>query len=412
MFIAYTGVSAGTWYIDDVSVKEVRVADASPNGNHGVNFGSSIRNHGGKFDGSSSKVDLGSAKPSDLTGDLTVSAWIKPTGWGGADAGRIISNEKFMLYINTANDNLQIRSDGGTTAVSVTNSIVLNTLYHVLVTRPSAGSNSNIYINGVLNGTANQNTGTPAAGTTNTFIGNNGAGDRAFDGNIADVKIFNRLLSTTEITNLYQGKSVSGAILDMPLSDKTGFNDISGNGYNGLNTGVKIIGDCASFNGTSDYIDIGNSSILTSDTQTISFYLINKGTDKVTYIFDRAGNVDVWGKLGIVYQGSNFHISANAEHQIICAYSVLNNGDFLTVVFNYPTVTIYQNGVVLNTLTFTAHFNTYPQYKSAIGRSGEFDNYYFDGSMDNFKIYNRALSAAEVKSLFEMGRNGGKILCR
>ena len=161
------------------------------------------------FDGTDNYIDLGTDNPSDLTGDITISAWINPSGWGGSRFGRILTNggcDFFLLehHISYANT-MYFSSDNQSTSpiVAGQNSITLNTWQHILVTRNSAGDETNIYINGVLSGTANQDSGTPIAGTNNTLIGNRDAGDRTFDGQISGMKIFNRVLSASEIDYLY-----------------------------------------------------------------------------------------------------------------------------------------------------------------------------------------------------------------
>jgi hypothetical protein len=65
----------------------------------------------------------------------------------------------------------------------------------------------NIYNNGVLSGSANQSAGSRSAGSTNVTIGALSGGATPFNGNIDDVRIYNRILSTQEILQIYnQGK--------------------------------------------------------------------------------------------------------------------------------------------------------------------------------------------------------------
>jgi len=66
-----------------------------------------------------------------------------------------------------------------------------------------SGQEPNFYVNGVLSGTPNQNSGTPEAGTTNLAIGNDTFANRSFDGTIDDVRIYNRVLSAQEVKRLY-----------------------------------------------------------------------------------------------------------------------------------------------------------------------------------------------------------------
>ena len=197
--------------IDNVIVKEIHTADKTPYSNDGVVHGASYTtdqkgqsNRAMSFDGVDDYVDLGEDKPTDLTGDITISVWINPEGWGEYNYGHLISNGKFISCLYQPSGRLNFGSAGSVIVHTANNSIILNTWQHVLITRPSAGTNTNIYINGVLSGTANQNSGTPEAGTTNTFIGNNNNGDRTFDGQISELKTYNRILSPEEITLLYE----------------------------------------------------------------------------------------------------------------------------------------------------------------------------------------------------------------
>lgn len=136
------------------------------------------------------------------TGNVTIFVVIKPMGAGGSNAGRIIDNSKCLLKMNGATQ-LTFSSDAVAEAASAASSIVAGTAYVVIVTRTSAGV-ANIYINGVLSGSADQASGTPAAGTP-TYIGNNAAGARGFYGDIDEVGIYSGILTVAQITQLTTG---------------------------------------------------------------------------------------------------------------------------------------------------------------------------------------------------------------
>jgi hypothetical protein len=113
------------------------------------------------------------------TGDLTAWAVFLLTGWGGASAGTLVENQKF-LFRPSAGTYIQVASDYATVIHSAVGSIALGVPYVVVVTRSAAGL-VNIYINGQLSGIANQFAGTPVAGS-DTFLGNRSSGDRGLDG--------------------------------------------------------------------------------------------------------------------------------------------------------------------------------------------------------------------------------------
>ena len=159
----------------------------------------------GLFNGTTSKIDCGT--PDTLVGDITCVAWIKPYSWGGANGGRVLDNGKldFMVNNSTTTKAFTISSDSVIAVHSANNSILLHKWQFVVTTRTLAGV-ANIYINGVLSGAANQNSGAPVANTTNLIMGDRNEGARAFDGLINDLRIYDGLLSAAEVSQLFSNE--------------------------------------------------------------------------------------------------------------------------------------------------------------------------------------------------------------
>ena len=115
------------------------------------------------------------------TGDITLSMWLYPIGAGiGTSIGRIMSNGQFRVFTVGPTDSYQVISDGTTTADSAVNSLILNTWVHLFITRTGAGV-TNIYLDTILSGAADQDSGTPVVGT-NLYIGNRSTADRTYQG--------------------------------------------------------------------------------------------------------------------------------------------------------------------------------------------------------------------------------------
>ena len=76
-----------------------------------------------------------------------------------------------------------------------------------------------------------------------------------------------------------------------------------------------------------------------------------------------------------------------------------NTWNFILIKRQGITASIYKNGI------FQASYNvgstTIPFNNGTISTNS---TYTFNGSMDDYRIYNRALSAGEVKQLYDMGR--------
>jgi len=150
-----------------------------------------------KFDG----VNDGVSTPYDIgTGDISVCAWINPTDLSAAYP--IIDNTQFQFFTNNQNG---VEYDGPTVteAVSSINVININSWQHVCLSL-SSGDVANIYVNGILSGSANQIVGTRNTSVFNTSIGIYGTlAGGFFPGSIDDVRIYSRILSAQEINRLY-----------------------------------------------------------------------------------------------------------------------------------------------------------------------------------------------------------------
>lgn len=198
----------GHWSFDGVDIAG-NTSNGSSVQRHNGTLANGLRSAGGKigqaveFQGGADYVDTGSDFISIKA--MTLSAWAYARSNGGLSNGRIWDNGATILKIPNT-DRFAFSSDGLVTAASSeSGSLNLNTWIHVVVTRTSTGV-ANFYINGTLSGTANQHSGTPMAGVGNVSIGNGTPADRidvGWDGLIDEVRIYNRVLTTDEITHLY-----------------------------------------------------------------------------------------------------------------------------------------------------------------------------------------------------------------
>jgi hypothetical protein len=193
----------GYWSFDDTDMSGNIAFDRSGQGHNGTLMNGAHTAAGKigqaiEFDGRTSYLDTGSDFVS--TKAMTISAWVYAHSYGESGQGRILDNGSTILKVPNV-DHLAFSSDGQvTTAHSEFGSFPPNGWIHVVVTRTSTGA-ATFYINSLVSGTANQSSGTPAAGTANVLIGGDSA--HAWDGFIDDVRIYNRVLSPDEIKQLY-----------------------------------------------------------------------------------------------------------------------------------------------------------------------------------------------------------------
>lgn len=150
------------------------------------------------FDGNNDYVNLGNSLVS--TGAVSACAWVYsnlPSGFTS-----VLDNTRFGLYVRGFNHAVYFTSNGGASAVSANNSVPNNTWTHICVTR-TAGGTGNVYVNGVLSGTPNQSTGNPLSTAFPTTIGAYGGVGQYFNGKIDEVRIYNQVLTSQEVTDVY-----------------------------------------------------------------------------------------------------------------------------------------------------------------------------------------------------------------
>jgi len=150
------------------------------------------------------KIDCGA----DFIGtkNITINSWIYPTGNGGGGFGRILDNGRLFFFIFNTTYQFDVSSDG-TEIKSANNSWQFNKPVMVTVTRNSVGR-VYFYVNGVLSGTASQDSGVPGLGSTNLIIGNNNASARGFQGYIFTTQILEGFASTNQISQWYSSQKL------------------------------------------------------------------------------------------------------------------------------------------------------------------------------------------------------------
>lgn len=158
------------------------------------------------YDGADSKLDLGTID--NLTGDLTFIAWVKSFDYGEGNRGRIIDNGKLLLVVTdqSSSDRYRLQSDASTSAFSASNALLFNIWQLIIVTRNAVGDEANLYIDGVLSGSADQDSGTPVAGSTNIIIGNDNGQATTFGGLISRPRIVKSILTVAEISQIYSSE--------------------------------------------------------------------------------------------------------------------------------------------------------------------------------------------------------------
>ena len=189
-----------------------------------------------------------------------------------------------------------------------------------------------------------------------------------------------------------------------------GWADLTGIGNNGeLVNGVRensANGGALSFDGSNDYVDCGKTAtqlgVYDADyTFDAWVYPTNLDSDKTMFGTDQTASrqgLHLVFRGGAIYQG-HYGADFSAGSATLNAW---NNISY-TYVKSSSSASIYKNGVLQGSGSIASFIGT---TNILIGRWAS--NYYFSGNGSNYKIYNRALSAAEISQNFNAlrGRYG------
>lgn len=392
------------------------------------------------FDGSTNNVTLSGPTVSDT---LTFTAWFKVTSYPDAWGTLIAQNNTLGIFVT--NDN-KISYYYGTADHKNTNSFNQGQWNHVAVV--NEGGNAIFYINGVADGGCGS-----APGFTVGYIGKDNNNNDDFNGLIDEVRVYNRALSASEIKQLYN-LGAARVKPDMPqtnlMKDSSlvgfwSFNgpdisntanlayDRSGQGNNGTMTNMATStryaigksGQALRFDGVDDYFETDLANNLMDSYQT--------------------GAVSAWVKTSVsgtgdflAYANSTDVNSANSEWEVsngVPAFEfqcsgwgrtygsiTVNDNKWHHIVFSADgtnPVKIYVDGV-LDSTNYSGACGNNTYWVADILNIGSYNNYIdigtlrrstglndqFPGLIDEVRIYNRTLSAAEVMQLYRA--SGGR----
>jgi hypothetical protein len=156
---------------------------------------------------------IGNNTGAGSTEKMTFSAWVYKTGDGENNYGRILDFGDSDLYVFTdTDDKIYIGAKwNGNNAIQwrTTEAISLNAWAHVVITYDATSSSNDpkIYINGIA-ATVSHYSGTKTGAYygivgQEAHIGNRNTGDRTFEGQIADVAVWNDTLAPEAVKAIY-----------------------------------------------------------------------------------------------------------------------------------------------------------------------------------------------------------------
>ena len=378
------------------------------------------------FNGSSSTFFLASAGTSvtNYDSDFSVSMWFNVSSWASAASSDFLWTGGGTRIVNlglTGSYGLAFDLwNSGSNIVSTTG-LSENIWYNVVITR-SKTAGMVLYINGASVDT-NSFTGNAGSLASQDSIGTYWNNTRNnFTGKIDQVRIFNTALPQAAVTALYNETTTTAtypyvdyevanpnSVAYYKMSDAT---DQLGN-YNGTASNVNFntegkFGFAGAFNGTSSRINLSNNPINGLSSVSFSFWIKPLDISSYQYVLSLINAVGGWNGLGV-------RISNTGKIQVVRANSGAvttseNSTTSLSLnVWQHIAVTVQQSGTVI--YINGSEDGTFSNTPFTTNNTGSFDigmNEYnpgvtqawTNGSIDQLRIYDSALSAANVTTLY------------
>jgi len=423
--------------------------DMSGNGHHGNEYSTSYTTDrfgdagaAFEFDGSTSYIEVGDHSDLRLNNtDFTLTAWVQLDSYNSSFNSAIMTKRftganNGWIWSVTGNGSsptgvLFYGPGGGSTNATGSVTVGTGNWYMATSVYNLANQELSIYVNGTLDRVVGGISSANASITANLYIGRDDPSTFTngyfFDGAMDDIRIYNRAITVSEIQQLYALTlaPTSGVIALWPLNICTGGIgvDISGNGHHGtaynMSPGTDRFGNtigAGSFNGSNSYIDVpdqsalrlGNTDFTLNAWVQLNSYNWSFNSAILTKRYTGFNNGWIWSvtgngssPTGVVFYGPGGG-SSNATGS-----TSLGTGSWYMVTSVYDlanqTLSIYINGTLDRVVSSISPANAAITANLYIGRDdpSTFSNgYFFDGILDDIRIYNRAVSYSEIQQLF------------
>jgi fibronectin type 3 domain-containing protein len=313
---------------------------------------------------------------------------------------------------------------------ATTANLGVGTWYHVAAVFDFAGNTIKVYRNGILLVTQAVTFASPTTANTPCTNGALGAQDTGdsnyFHGALDEVKIYSRVLSTSEIERLATG---DGLRAQWKLDEGAGASaaDASGNAFDATLQGGPAwttgqMGGALSFDGVDDRVSLGsNQSILRNvNAATVSAWIKPGATipagafRELISISVNSGSPTNSSRVALALQGNGTagNIFAGGRSTDTETQKTLADASSLAVAqwvhvaavldFSGKTITIYRNGAqtaIAAAPFLQSHTPNTVSTNGALGAQDTGDSNFFNGLMDDVRVYGRALSANEISDL-------------
>ena len=428
-----------SWWPGDGNASDIM------DGNHGTLLGGATFT-GGKvgqafsLDGVDDFVQIANTPTMDFgTGDFTIDLWVnleslsKDQEFLHKTVGSVPNNtnKTYFVEFNTPNS-LRFRVSDISTNVNdliVPVSLVAGRWYHIAAVR--AGDTNSIYLDGALIGTqtagSNVDTGSGGFARIGQIAPNGVSGiDRHVHGLIDEVEAFNRALTDAEIRGIFEAGS-AGKIKPPGIAPPTGMvswwpgdgnaSDIVDGNHGTLQGGATFttsgkVGQAFSLDGVDDVV---STPLTVSYGDGVTFDAWVKTTGDVGPIVTDGGGATAERGMGLFVQppGKLFLFGTNGTGNLnfLVTGDSISDGAFHHVAATWTGnaatdgVKLYIDGALVATATALTPIGT-GSTPIHIGGHTTIAHRKLAGLIDEVELFDRVLSEAEIRAIFDAGSAG------
>ena len=189
------------------------------------------------------------------------------------------------------------------------------------------------------------------------------------------------------------------------LVDNSGYNN---NGVtHGATLEAGVLGNCLEFNGVNSYVEIANSGSMTNEEMTVEAWIYPRDISSLQMIVSKFGTNKDYG-LGV----SNGHIYVwygqgggdyTNEAGTIKSYKWQH---VALVLKSWDSYEVYIDGKLVGSESMTIPQRASSTANIEIGRAGgSVQSHYFNGLIDEVKIYSQAFPSAQIKQHYVKTRD-------
>lgn len=385
---------------------------------NGPVFVQGLQDRAGSFDGSDDGIDVPHSSDLSLTGDWTVSGWVKPeSSLSDASTAGIMAAKSetgggrpnYSVYFATTGEigTNYYATDGTWQDTKSQTSWTADEWHHVAGVYDESAGTLSLYVNGVKESSIDVSA-EPQTYSGDLNIGYRNGSGNYLPGEIEDVRIYDTPLSQHEVKSLasehvealHQRRGVTREYpLDGDATDVVGGNNGTLNGDPQFVSGRS--GQAIELDGTDDYVDIPNLGSLSS--YTISGWIKPDGSKSSNAIIGLFNNNRVeayWKTDGLINfiqtdsSGNNSSVVGDSPRGEWTHFAATWDGNYLQM---------HVNGYLVDTDTISGMGSM--SSDDIIGARGSSSppDLEFEGQMEDFLIYDRALSTEEVRRLADDG---------